>query len=418
MGEQNSGPSAGPAAGVFRIIRSKRSLGAAVLLASFASTPGAAQIPALDPLVVSARPNTNACLPTPEPAPGRSPRTPGAPLRTQVVLLGTGTPIPDPHRSGPAVAVIVDGQAYLVDAGVGLVRQAAASVDGGVLPLATSNLRRVFITHLHSDHTLGLPDLVLTPWVMSRDSALEAWGPEGLLDMTRSLMQAWRKDIRVRLGAEQAGNATGLHTIVCEVPPDAGSAVVYRDRRVVVTAFAVRHGEWNAAPDSNFAYGFRFDTPDLSVVISGDTGPAPEVFERYCNGCDVLVHEVYAMKNRMPLPPERKAYDSAYHTSSVLLANEVAPKARPGLLVLYHLGLMPGVSEQDLLDEVTRRYRGRVCLGHDLDVFGQGAHSPCTPASTASSAGPRLPGLALRPATANPRGRTSGEPGARPRSRR
>jgi ribonuclease BN (tRNA processing enzyme) len=409
MSEKNRAPTPGPALRVPTLLRPGNLLRAAVFLAA-AAGPAAAQagstadsvsaaapaVVGLHSLVVSARPATEGCLPHPAPVRGRPPRAPGTPLRTRVVLLGTGTPIPEFDRSGPAVAVIVDGEAYLVDAGVGLVRQAAGAVERGVLPLATSNLRRVFVTHLHSDHTLGLPDLLLTPWVMWRDSAFGAWGPEGLQDMTRSLMQAWEQDIGVRLGAEQAGDAAGLRTFVCEVPRDARSAVVYRDDRVVVTAFAVRHGGWNAAPDSNLAYGYRFDTPDLSVVVSGDTGPAPEVFARYCDGCDVLVHEVYAMKNRAALPPERDAYDSAYHTSSVLLANEVAPAARPRLLVLYHVMLMPGVSEQDLLDEVTRRYRGPVCVGHDLDVFGQGPGSPCTPASAARAAG-----LASGPATAN-----------------
>jgi ribonuclease BN (tRNA processing enzyme) len=114
----------------------------------------------------------------------------------------------------------------------------------------------------------------------------------------------------------------------------------------------------------------------------------------------VLVHEVYAMKNRAPLPPERKAYDAAYHTSSRLLGSVVAPAARPGLLVLYHLGLMPGVSEQDLLDEVTHHYRRPVCVGHDLDVFRQGADSPCTPAAAVRAAGRH--DLASRPPAANP----------------
>jgi hypothetical protein len=93
------------------------------------------------------------------------------------------------------------------------------------------------------------------------------------------------------------------------------------------------------------------------------------------------VHEVYAMKYRALLPRDRKAYDAAYHTSSFELGGSVAPEARPRLLVLYHLGLMPGVTEQDLLNEVTARYRGRVCVGHDLDVLSEGAGSPCTPAA-------------------------------------
>lgn len=391
MSHPNRGPAPHPAA--FVRAAARRPLSAVLLLAAacvLSSTPAAAQpdsaaadtvVVNLNSLVASARSGTAACLPPPPSSPVRSRRAAGARLRTRVVLLGTGTPIPDPRRSGPAVAVIVDDQSYVVDAGVGLVRQATAAAQRGVPPLQPSSLRRVFVTHLHSDHTLGLPDFLFTPWVMRRDAAVQAWGPEGLLEMTRSLVQAWGEDIVVRLNAEQGGNASGLRTFVCQVPRNAASAVVYRDSLVAVTAFAVRHGGWNAAPDSNLAFGFRFDTPDLSVVVSGDTGPAPGVFARFCNGCDVLVHEVYALKSREPLSDERDEYDAAYHTSSEELARLVAPAARPGLLVLYHLGLMPGVSEQDLLGEITPYYTGRVCVGHDLDVFSQGRASPCTPAS-------------------------------------
>ena len=102
-----------------------------------------------------------------------------APLaaQTKVVLLGTGTPNPDPERSGPSVAVVVNGAAYLVDAGPGVVRRAEAARERGVTELAQPNLKIVFLTHLHSDHTLGLPDLMLTPWVLERTAPLEVYGP-------------------------------------------------------------------------------------------------------------------------------------------------------------------------------------------------------------------------------------------------
>src|SRR2546426_1998864 len=83
---------------------------------------------------------------------------------TQIVLLGTGTPAADPDRSGPATAIVVNGTPYLVDVGPGLVRRAAAAArDRGVQALQPTNLRMVFVTHLHSDHTVGFPDLIFTP---------------------------------------------------------------------------------------------------------------------------------------------------------------------------------------------------------------------------------------------------------------
>ncbi|HEU0013109.1 MAG TPA: MBL fold metallo-hydrolase [Longimicrobium sp.] len=344
-----------------------------------AAAPAAAQRnqAGVDTLVTPARPGSPACLPgdTVRPA-----RTEGARSRTRVVLLGTGHPIPEPDRSGPAVAIVVDANVYLVDAGVGLVRQASAAAAAGQPALSAPALQKVFVTHLHSDHTMGMPDVMFTPWIVGRRQPLQAWGPAGTRAMAERLMLAWEEDLEVRLHAESAGEggADGLGMEVCEIPEAVSSAVVFRDRLVTVTAFAVEHGSWNQADPvtRNRAFAYRFDTPDLSVVVSGDTGPAPEAFARACGGCDVLVHEVYAMKNRAPLPQDRKDYDAAYHTSTLELARSVAPAADPGLLVLYHVGVMPGVADADVLREMAG-YRGRVCLGRDLDVYARGALSPC-----------------------------------------
>ena len=103
---------------------------------------------------------------------------PAAPGGTRVVLLGTGNPPADPDRSGPATAVVVNGTPYLVDFGAGVVRRAkSAVVEKGVAALDPVKLRVVFVTHLHSDHTVGYPDLILTPWVLGRRVPLEVYGP-------------------------------------------------------------------------------------------------------------------------------------------------------------------------------------------------------------------------------------------------
>jgi len=103
--------------------------------------------------------------------------------KTQIVLMGTGTPIPDPERAGPCTAIVVNGTPYLVDFGTGLVRRAAAAHDKGVTGLEPVNLKIGFITHLHSDHTLGFADIILTPWIMGRKEPLEVYGPAGTQDM-------------------------------------------------------------------------------------------------------------------------------------------------------------------------------------------------------------------------------------------
>ena len=129
---------------------------------------------------------------------------------TKVVFLGTGTPNPDPRHSGNSVAVVVRGVPYLVDMGPGLVRKAAAlspEYGGQIEGLNVTNIRRIFVTHLHSDHTAGYPDLILTPWVMGRNEPLHVYGPEGLRRMTENILEAYSEDIRIRLyGIEKADN--------------------------------------------------------------------------------------------------------------------------------------------------------------------------------------------------------------------
>ena len=119
--------------------------------------------------------------------------------RTQIVLLGTGTPAADPDRSGPATAIVVDDIPYLVDFGPGVVRRAASAVGKGVSALRGANLKVAFVTHLHSDHTAGYMDLIITPWSAGRTLPLEVYGPRGTKEMTEHLLAAYRVDIDNRM---------------------------------------------------------------------------------------------------------------------------------------------------------------------------------------------------------------------------
>jgi ribonuclease BN (tRNA processing enzyme) len=144
--------------------------------------------------------------------------------RVRIVLLGTGTPNATPDRMGPATAIVVGDTPYLVDAGVGVVRRAAEAEARGVGALRVSNLTRVFVTHLHSDHTIGYPDLILTPWVLERDAPLQAYGPPGLRAMTEHLLAAYREDIDLRLNGLEPANPDGHKVEVREVEPGSSSA--------------------------------------------------------------------------------------------------------------------------------------------------------------------------------------------------
>ena len=289
-------------------------------------------------------------------------KTPSA-QNTQVVLLGTGTPTPDPERSGPATAIVVNGTPYLIDFGPGVVRRIAAASQQGVKGLTVVNVRVAFLTHLHSDHTAGYADLILTPWTVGRSQPLEVYGPKGLKHMTDHILEAYREDIAIRRKDKQAFGVAqqGYNVHAHEIAP----GIVYKDTNVTVKAFLVNHG------DVPQAFGYRFETADHTIVISGDTAPSQSIIDN-CHGCDVLIHEAYSMLTYDAVSPIYQEYRRKHHTSSREVA-EIAEKAKPGLLILYHRANPGGVGlpnpEQALLDEVRKLYRGRVVIGHDLEIF-------------------------------------------------
>ena len=292
--------------------------------------------------------------------PPRGTTTPTDTTTARVVVLGTGTPNADPDRWGPAVAVVAGGRAYLVDAGAGVVRRAAAAArDHEIAALAPEGLDRLFVTHLHSDHTVGLPDLILSPWVLDRPEPLLVFGPPGTAAMATHIEEAWREDIHMRLfGLEpRDDNADAYRALVTETT----GGVVYEDDNVRVTAIPVLHGSWP------HAFGYRFDAGGRTIVISGDARPSESLVEA-CDGCDVLVHEVYSAEAFRRRPPLWRAYHARAHTSTVELA-ELAGRARPELLVLYHQ-LYWGATDADLVREIREAgYGGRVVSAVDLGVY-------------------------------------------------
>ena len=279
--------------------------------------------------------------------------------RTKVALLGTGNPNADPAHSGCSVAVIVDDQSYLIDMGPGLVRQAAALSPhwgGEIEALTAKNLRRCFVTHLHSDHTVGLPDLLLTPWVLGRDEPLHLYGPEGLAEMAKHITAAYQADIKYRLYGLEPANNQGWRCEVTEIE----EGLVYEDELVKVEAFSVPHGSW---PN---AFGYRFTTPDKVIVISGDTAPSKKLIE-YSRDADILLHEVYFDQAYQEKNEFWQTYHGKNHTSTLELG-KIAEQAQPKILVLYHI-LFWGAEEEDLLTEIASTYQGKVIIGRDLMII-------------------------------------------------
>jgi len=296
--------------------------------------------------------------------------------QTKVVLLGTGTPIPDPDRSGPATAVVVGDNTYLVDFGPGIVRRAeAALLQRGIGALEPGNLKVAFVTHLHSDHTAGYSDLILTGWTSGRSTPLEVYGPTGLKAMTEHILEAYSIDVETRTNSEgnQRVISNGWKVNAHEIK----SGIVYKDANVTVTAFPTKH-----AMES---YGYRFDTYDRRIVISGDTSPTEETIKA-CSGCDVLVHDAQMLDLHSKMPERLHSFVTKYHTTTAQLA-ALAAEAKPKLLVTYHtIAFRPGIAppkflssiavkgasrstEEILQEELGSRYSGQFVIGHDLDVY-------------------------------------------------
>jgi ribonuclease BN (tRNA processing enzyme) len=269
-----------------------------------------------------------------------------------VIPLGTGTPVPNPERSGPATAVVVGRRVFLFDAGAGVMRRMAAA------GLPIDGVTAAFISHLHSDHTLGLPDLILTSWVMGRSAPMRLHGPPGLRRMTDHLLAAWAEDTIVRVNGLERGRPGGYRLDVREIR----EGVVHDSDGVTVTAIRVPHGEWE------HAYAYRVEAAGRSILISGDTR-ASAALERAATGVDVLVHEVYPESR---IAPENRPggelwprYLREVHTSDVELGR-IAGSAKPRLLVLTHV-LFMGASEEEIIAGIRRGgFTGRVVIARDL----------------------------------------------------
>lgn len=288
--------------------------------------------------------------------------------RTQIVMLGTGTPIPDPERYGQAIAIVVDSVAYLFDAGVGVGRRATAAGVLGVKAFAsrtptgqpTARFDRVFLTHLHSDHTLGIADAIFTPWIQGRTNPLDVYGPPGTARLVNGILDAYHDDIVERLGSSMGPPVDGWKARAHEIT----AGEVFRDTRISVRAFNVPHADWK------YAFGYRIQTPDGVIVISGDTRFTPEIAKQ-CAGCDVLLHEVYSDSGFTTLPALRKVYHARAHTPATQVG-DIATQAKPKLLILTHQ-LFFGSSDEKLISEVRSRYNGPVVSAKDLQVFPVGS---------------------------------------------
>lgn len=278
---------------------------------------------------------------------------------TKLLILGSGTPNPDPERSGSAYAIVTNGQSYLVDFGPGVIRRASAfspSWGGEFESMEIQNLNYAFLTHLHSDHSAGLADLILSPWVLEREEPLNLFGPRGLKRMADKITDAYQIDIDYRINGSQPSNLEGYKTKVTEI----AEGIIYEDKYIAVEAFENNHGDFKNS------FGFVFTTKDKKIVISGDTAYSQQVIEK-SKEADILVHEVYSEKGFKEKTKDWQIYHKAHHTSAPDVG-KIASMSKPKKLVLSHI-LFWGNSKESIVEEVKSNFDGEVIIAEDLMVI-------------------------------------------------
>lgn len=271
----------------------------------------------------------------------------------QITLLGTGNPRPNLERFGPSILVEAGSRRILIDAGRGATQRL---FEIGARDLLTG-IDTLFLTHLHSDHVVGIPDLWLTSWVFGRTRALNVVGPKGTADMAGHLQQAFRWDLETR-AKDEGYAASGAPLAARDVVP----GVVYDVDGLTVTAFDVDHGGVISP-----AYGYRVDYQGRSAVFSGDTRYF-EPLGRIARGVDVFVHEVISPEVEL-----RRAQVQGAHAIDRVIAHHASPEqvgtlftaAKPRLAVYSHIVPSPTTAE-DLIGPTRKTYAGPLAVGYDL----------------------------------------------------
>lgn len=251
-----------------------------------------------------------------------------------VTLLGTGSPSPSLERFGPSTLVQAGGQTLIFDAGRGALQRLSQ------VGIRFGEVQAVFLTHLHSDHIVGLPDLWLTGWLLSRrEKPLSIFGPAGTAEMMKDLKEAFQFDIRIRVKDNKLSPA-GAEVQTTDIK----QGVIYEAQGVRVTAFEVDHGLVSPA------FGYRVDYAGRSVVLSGDTRFSTNLI-KFAEHADLVVHEVADEADRHTTPEE---------------AGQVFQRLRPKLAVYSHI-LFRGLGE--LVTRTRATYSGPLLVGEDLMRF-------------------------------------------------
>jgi len=272
----------------------------------------------------------------------------------KVTLLGTGHPSPRLDRFGPSTLIEAAEQKILFDCGRGTMQRAYQ------IQSQTQDLDKLFLTHLHSDHTTGIPDLWITGTVMGRhDNSLRIWGPRGTRAMASNLKKAFAVDLKVRREGEQSFGLKPRKGIEIEAA-DIDEGFVYEEDGLSVEPFRVNHYDHYSDEPS---LGYRVKYNDRSVVLSGDTCFCENLIE-YSRGADLLIHEVAAAPRDSDLSNDIR-YILSLHTQPEE-CGKIFSRVSPRLAVYYHVIQCLGVSLEEMMDRTRKMYSGPVVFGEDL----------------------------------------------------
>jgi len=266
----------------------------------------------------------------------------------RVHLLGTGSPLPQTFRFGPSTLVEAGGKKFLFDSGRGVIQRLYS------LDIPFNDVDKLFLTHLHSDHTIGIPDLYLTGWVRGRKVPLRVWGPEGTAKMMNGLAEAFDYDIKTRIEQNPGSQVDAIDIV---------PGVVYDQDGVTITAFTVDH------PPLESAFGYKIESQGRTVVLSGDTRYSETVVEQ-SKGADLLVHEVAAASDKLmassPIIPKIVAKHTEPEDAGKVFSDSGVRMAVYSHIVLFD------VTEKELEERTRKTYDGPLVIGEDLMTFDIG----------------------------------------------